>query len=50
MGRSMAYGIVKEHRGNIEVDTVMGSGTTFRVLLPVEYEEEAPPEAETGNP
>ena len=39
LGLSMSYGIVKEHKGDIEVYTVLGSGTTFRVLLPVEYEE-----------
>ena len=37
LGLSMSYGIVREHKGNIEVDTVEGSGTTFRVVLPVEY-------------
>ncbi|OGP92390.1 MAG: hypothetical protein A2Z19_04200 [Deltaproteobacteria bacterium RBG_16_54_18] len=49
LGLSMSYGIVREHRGNIEVDTVVGSGTTFRVLLPVGYEE-APAQEGAGNP
>jgi signal transduction histidine kinase len=44
LGLSMSYGIVKEHRGNIEVDTVEGSGTTFRVVLPVEYKGASPQE------
>jgi PAS domain S-box-containing protein len=48
LGLSMSYGIVKEHKGNIEVDTVEGSGTTFRVVLPVEYKG-APPQENGGN-
>ncbi len=41
LGLAMSYGIVKEHKGNIEVDTEVGKGTTFRIILPVEYEEAA---------
>ncbi|RLB07845.1 MAG: hypothetical protein DRG50_01645 [Deltaproteobacteria bacterium] len=41
LGLAMSYGIVKEHKGNIEVDTEVGRGTTFRIILPVEYEEAA---------
>jgi PAS domain S-box-containing protein len=48
LGLSMSYGIVKEHNGNIEVDTVEGKGTTFRVVLPVEFKGESPEENE-GN-
>jgi len=36
LGLSIVYRIVEEHRGNIAVDSEVGQGTTFKVLLPVE--------------
>ncbi|HLG13411.1 MAG TPA: ATP-binding protein [Blastocatellia bacterium] len=38
LGLSVCYGIVSEHGGRIEVDTVEGKGATFRILLPVSPE------------
>jgi two-component system, NtrC family, sensor kinase len=35
LGLSVVYGIVDEHEGDIEVQSVLGSGTTFTVRLPV---------------
>jgi two-component system NtrC family sensor kinase len=34
LGLSLSYGIVKEHKGDIEVTSQAGKGTTFRVILP----------------
>jgi signal transduction histidine kinase len=35
LGLSLSYGIVKKHHGDISVRSVVGTGTTFRVELPV---------------
>lgn len=35
LGLSIAYGIVKEHKGDIEVRSKAGQGTTFTLRLPV---------------
>ena len=45
LGLSISYGIVKKHGGRIEVDSQVGRGTTFRIVLPVS----GPAEAGTGS-
>ena len=35
LGLSICYGIVQEHGGKLEVESTLGQGTTFRIILPV---------------
>ncbi len=35
LGLSLSYGIIQRHHGDIEVESELGVGTTFRVTLPV---------------
>jgi len=35
LGMSVAYGIVNRHKGEIEIESEVGKGTTVRILLPV---------------
>ena len=36
LGLSVSYGIVSQHQGSIEVESTVGKGSTFTVLLPYE--------------
>jgi two-component system NtrC family sensor kinase len=35
LGLSVSYGIIKNHNGNIKVESIVGAGTTFTIELPV---------------
>ncbi|MCL5236463.1 MAG: ATP-binding protein, partial [Nitrospirae bacterium] len=35
LGLSVSYGIIKNHKGNIKVESKVGVGTTFTIELPI---------------
>ncbi len=49
LGLSIVHQIVQEHRGYIEVDSAVGSGTAFYVNLPVNPVLTAPPKESQGH-
>src|ERR1043165_8210815 len=45
LGLSMVYGIVERHRGQLEIESAVGEGTTFIIRLPLAEELPAQPGA-----
>ena len=43
LGLATAHGLIAQHRGWIEVESVLGAGSTFRVYLPALDTEASPP-------
>jgi two-component system NtrC family sensor kinase len=43
LGLAVSYGIIDRHRGQIEVQSEEGKGTTFTIKLPRQAPEEVPP-------
>jgi signal transduction histidine kinase len=41
LGLSVSYTLVKEHQGNIEVESKVGEGTTFTVVIPISSRKES---------
>ncbi|WP_165602610.1 PAS-domain containing protein [Candidatus Terasakiella magnetica] len=50
LGLSMIYGFVRQSQGHLQVDSQMGEGTRFRIVLPRSKEEQAidAPQVRTG--
>lgn len=49
LGLSVVHGIVKNHRGYIDIQSIENSGTTFSVFLPLSIKEQAPSNEHTDS-
>jgi two-component system NtrC family sensor kinase len=49
LGLSIIYGIVKMHRGDIRVESELGQGTTFSLLLPIRLPDASRAQAQIGD-
>lgn len=39
LGMAMVYGLMRQHEGHVQVDSIVGRGTTVRLLFPVSAQE-----------
>jgi signal transduction histidine kinase len=50
LGMAVTYGIIKDHGGDIRIESELGNGATFIITLPASTGAAAETESETGKP
>jgi signal transduction histidine kinase len=50
LGLSVCYGFIKDHGGDIQVESQVGVGTTFKIILPVAAGVDAVPKISDNQP
>jgi hemerythrin-like metal-binding protein len=48
LGLSLSYGIIQNHHGKIELESEVGKGSTFRIILPIQHSPKTPETAGGG--